>query len=288
MMAYILENDKIRLECHEKGGEMKSIWDKENQAEILYQGDEGWSGSNPTLFPMVGSTWTGSYEVDGKTYSMKNHGLIRYATLQGDQKEDSITFHYVSDDNTRKQYPFDFDYAITYTLEGSSIVIRYDITNTGSTDMPFAFGLHPAFRVPQYPGETFEDYSLEYDTPLQGKQLVFTENFDPLVYKDVNLSSWKLNREDLDTYATLVYKDFDCSSVHLACKGENRLRVDFAGFPFLAIWSHPSHSNFLCIEPWYSHADYEKVSTDIFTREGTQVLKPGQTFTCSYTITLEK
>ena len=36
---------------------------------------------NPSLFPMVGNTYTNDYTIEGKSYAMKNHGLIRYATL---------------------------------------------------------------------------------------------------------------------------------------------------------------------------------------------------------------
>lgn len=58
-MSYVLENEYCRLECMEEGGQMKHLVDKINQVEILYQGDEGWSGRNPTLFPIVGNTYNG-------------------------------------------------------------------------------------------------------------------------------------------------------------------------------------------------------------------------------------
>ena len=89
-MAYILENDVLKLECTEKGGEMLHLVKKSTGRETLYQGDQGWSGRNPSLFPMVGNTYTKDYEIDGKKYAMKNHGLIRYATLKGESKEDRL------------------------------------------------------------------------------------------------------------------------------------------------------------------------------------------------------
>ena len=65
-MAYILENDLLKLECTEKGGEMLHLVKKSTNHETLYQGDQGWSGRNPSLFPMVGNTYTKDYEIDGK------------------------------------------------------------------------------------------------------------------------------------------------------------------------------------------------------------------------------
>jgi galactose mutarotase-like enzyme len=285
-MELVLENERMKLELMPEGGEMKSLFDKKNQQEIMYQRDEGWSGSNPSLFPIIGSTWTKEYTIDGKTYSMKNHGLIRYATLEAKVKPDSISFVYDSDEETKKQYPFDFHYEINFALLENGVKISYDITNTGDRTMPFSFGLHPAFRVPQKEGESFEDYSLVYTKPSKATQLVFTPDFDPVKKEEVVLDEWKLNRDDIDKYATMVFTDYDNDQVSLAVNGEKRITVTYPEFPFLAIWSHPSRSHFICIEPWFGHADFEKVADDFYHREGTQLLEPGQTFSCFYTIEL--
>ena len=42
-MAYILENDVLRLECTQKAGEMLHLVKKSTGRETLYQGDQGWS-----------------------------------------------------------------------------------------------------------------------------------------------------------------------------------------------------------------------------------------------------
>ena len=77
-----IANERYEMTFCEKGGEMTSFRDKQTGIQYLYQGDsEYWSGKNPTLFPIVGNTHSGTYEIDGKQYAMKNHGLIRYATL---------------------------------------------------------------------------------------------------------------------------------------------------------------------------------------------------------------
>ena len=48
-MCYVLENEFCRLECIEDGGQIQHFIDKENDVELMYQGDQGWSGKNPTL-----------------------------------------------------------------------------------------------------------------------------------------------------------------------------------------------------------------------------------------------
>ena len=55
-------------------------------------------------------------------------------------------------------------------------------------------------------------------------------------------------------------------------------------FPYLASWSIEKESDFICIEPWFGHADYEAGHDDFYKREGTMLLEPAETFTTGYTI----
>ena len=91
-MAYILENNVLKLECTEKGGEMLHLVKKSTNRETLYQGDQGWSGRNPSLFPMVGNTYTKDYEIDGKKY------FILFTYVDDDYKYIFYT------DNTYNEY----------------------------------------------------------------------------------------------------------------------------------------------------------------------------------------
>lgn len=286
-MAYLLENDILKLECTEQGGEMLHLTNKEDGIEIIYQGDEAWSGSNPSLFPIIGSTYNKTYEIAGKQYSMKNHGLIRYARLKGEQGDDHISYIYESDEETRKQYPFDFSYKITYRLENNQVKIDYRIENTGKEDMPFSFGLHPAFRVPQKQGEMFEEYSIHFENDENANQIIFHDDLSiPSHTQSVHLNNWQLNRDEIKRFATIVLKDFSSTYVDLEYKNVPKIRISFPGFPFLAIWSHPSPSNFICIEPWFGHADFDQSCSDFYQREGTIILQPHEVFKTGYTITI--
>ena len=137
-----LENERYEVTFTEKGGEIASFTDKQTGIQYMYQGNtDFWGGKNPTLFPMVGNTFSKTYEINGKSYAMKNHGLIRYMTLkQQEGEEGKIVMTADSDEQTLQQYPFDFHYEIHYTLSGSQLTIRYLITNTGEEVMPFSFG----------------------------------------------------------------------------------------------------------------------------------------------------
>lgn len=245
-------------------------------------------GKNPTLFPIVGSTYNKEYKAKGKTYSMKNHGIIRYSDLKCTAINDtSITFTLEANKETLAVYPYNFKYEITYTLNNDTLEVVYHITNKDEEKMPFGFGLHPAFRVPLNENETYEDYILEFENEEHMKQLVFDESFETLpYYKDVTMKTWPLNYDEIEKYETLVYRDFTSTYVTLKGKAGNGVRVNFKGYPFLALWTAKKGAPYLCIEPWYSHDDYEKVDVAFEDREGMIVLAPNETFTTSYSITV--
>lgn len=284
-MERTVENERLRLTVSDEAAQMHSLFDKEKNREILYQADQGWSGRNPVLFPMVGSTWKkGEYEIGGKTYAMKNHGLVRYSTLTFEDDPDGIVLHMTSDEETRKQYPFDFDFKVRYALEGDLLHVDYTITNTSEDDMPFSFGLHPAFKTSQNPEEKFEDFVLRFEPALDGDQIVFFADKSPVKRIRRPLKEWRLDREELRERDTLVFENFSTHAVTLCHEEEPRVTMEFEGYPYLAIWSHSTPSDFVCIEPWYGHADFEKTEVPFEEREGTQILKPQETFRASWSL----
>ena len=282
-----LENERYEVTFVKEGGEIYSFTDKETGMQYMWQGNkEYWGGKNPSLFPMVGNTYTKDYVIDGKTYAMKNHGLIRYATLDVKQDDgDKVVMVLDSNEETLAQYPFDFHYEIAYTLEDNKLTIQYDITNTGDREMPFNFGLHPGFNCPLCEGEKFEDYTLSFTNEEHMQQLVFDPTFKtPYELKDVVIKDMPASYDEVEKYATIIYKG--AKSPYLTCTGPkgHGVRISLTGYPYVAIWTAKKGSPFICLEPWYSHGDFSDVKEDFYHREGTLLLEPNKTFTTSYTI----
>ncbi len=283
--GFTLENENLILKTRPRAGQMASLFDKRNGRELLYQGDQGWKDQNPTLFPIIGSTWkNGEYQIDGQTFKMKNHGLVRYADLDGTIQDGRITYVLDSDEETKKQYPFDFHFEMSYKLDGASVIVSYRIVNTSKKDLPFSFGLHPAFRTAQNPDEKFEDFSIRLDRPIDALQVIFHDDLSSVEKTPVDLTEWKLSRDDLKKFGTMVYEDPKAQNATLCYQGKPRMNVHFEGYPWLAFWSHPTFSDMICIEPWYGHSDYLKKEQPFEKREGTMLLRPGETFEASYRI----
>lgn len=282
-----LKNETYEVTFCEKGGEIASFTNLKTGMQYMWQGDPAyWGGKNPGLFPLVGNTYSGRYEIDGQEYAMKNHGLIRYATLHC-VKEDGqeVVMALDSDEETLKQYPFPFHYEIAYRLEDNKLTITYRITNTGEKEMPFTFGLHPGFNCPLCEGERFEDYTMTFSNPEQMQQLVFDkEKQEPYRLEDVALQSIPCDYDLIEHYATLVYKGPKSAYLTLAGPQGHGVRISIAGYPYLAIWTAKHGAPFICLEPWYGHADFSEVKEDFYHREGTMLLQPQKTFTTSYTI----
>jgi len=275
-----IKNDFIQLEVIEKGGEIQSLLF--DGKEVMWQGDPNhWKGKNPTLFPIVGNTYSKSYQIDGKTYSMNNHGFIRDNNLVCIKCNDNeIIMELKENEDTLSRYPFQFTYQIKYFLDKNKVNIDYRIRNDSEKEMPFTFGLHPGFNI-----LNFEDSYLKYEKKEVVKQIVFNDG--SLYEKDVTLDKWQLSYEDIKKYQTIIYKGLESKYVNLVLK-DYTVKMGIEGFPYFAIWTSDDEAMFICLEPWYGHGDLEKVEADFKDREGMMSLKPKEVFETGYSIELTK
>ena len=275
MAIFTMENDEVVVSISEHASEIISFKDKKTGTEHMWQGNPAfWSGRNPTLFPMVGSTWNKEIVIDGKTYHMGNHGFCRnseFTCIEHDEK--NIVMELKSSKETLEQYPFEFVLRVHYELTGSKLTITYDITNCSDKDMPFNFGLHPAFNCPMEDGEAQIDYKLVFSN--------IEEYPDGITSSDGY--SINLDREKLEK--TIIMHNPRSSFVTLT-NGKHGVKVDVVGYEWLAFWSSKNNAPFVCIEPWHSHSDFEKIEVPFEKREGTKILAKNRTFTTAYAVTI--
>lgn len=282
-----LKNERYEVTFVNKGGEILSFTDTQSGIQYMWQGDEeNWSGKNPSLFPIIGNTFTKTYEINGKEYAMKNHGLIRNLELNC-KKDDGqeVIMELDSTPDTLAQYPFPFHYEIAYTLQDNKLTITYHITNTGEEDMPFTIGLHPGFNCPLCEDERFEDYTMKFSNIEEFEQVIFDPTkkqayrLEPVVLQEI-----PCDYDLIEKYATLVYKNPKSAYLTLEGKKGHGVRISLGGYPYIAMWTAKKGAPFICLEPWFGHGDFSKVDVDFYHREGTMILSPKKTFTTAYTI----
>ena len=90
MASFTMQNDKASVVIDEQASEIHSFRDRATGIEYMWQGDpQFWKGRNPTLFPMVGSTWDKILHINGREYRTGNHGFTRNSLFTCTEHDDS-------------------------------------------------------------------------------------------------------------------------------------------------------------------------------------------------------
>lgn len=269
MASFNMQNGLVSVDIDEHASEIHSFRDLDSGREYMWQGDpKYWSGRNPTLFPMVGSTWDKILHINGREYHTGNHGFTRHSDFTCiEHANDKIVMRLADSAETREQYPFAFTLLITYELRGKTLTVSYEIVNDNETVMPFNFGLHPAFNCPDT-----KTYHIAFNAP---------ETID---WNGVKLDHGTELALDPDKLAETIVIHNPVSTEVSLTDGTHGVRLGFRGYEWLAFWS--PHAPFVCLEPWYSHADFAKVEVPFEKREGTRFLNPHDIFRAGYTITV--
>lgn len=281
-MLHYLENDFLKISVDTHGAELSSIFNKNENKEMLWQGNpEFWGRKSPVLFPVVGKYKNGKTTYNGKEYSLGQHGFARDSEFTLIEKaENKLTFELTSDENTLEKYPFDFRLICSFELRDNKIIVGWDVKNTDDKTIYFSIGAHPAFycekskTVLSMNGENLK-YSLVNSDGL----------YTPAKY-DVE-SSFVLHDSIFDKDA-LIIENSNVTEVSLIDNGKNYLTVKFDA-PLFGIWS-PTKKNapFVCIEPWYGRCDGADFDGDITEREWTNSLKINEAWHKEYEIIINE
>jgi len=256
--------------------------------EYLWQADPVvWGRHAPLLFPIVGKLIHGRYRFEGKEYEMHPHGFARDMDFElVESAESSLTYRLQATPVTRKQYPFNFSLTRHYRLSGSMLEITTEVTNTGDKVMPFSMGEHPAFALNWGIGDKVEDYALKFekaerlDTRWLDANGLLSEQTERILS---NKSVLPLRRDLFDRDA-LIFLKIKSQRVSLCSRRHARgVTVEFSGYPYLGIWAKPG-ARFVCIEPWYGHADPANHDGELMNKPGIIKLDPSQVFSCVWRV----
>lgn len=289
-MLHTLQNSLLRASFKEQGAELCSLRRKDQDIEYIWAGNPHiWGRHAPVLFPIVGRLNDNKYKLEGREYQLSQHGFARDKKWQpAKEGPDRILFRLISDAETKEQYPFDFELLLEYHLLDNKLLTTYRVKNTGSKEMPFSIGAHPAFNCPLLPDEEFKDYYLEFERSesLQRQQIrhgLRTGERSMVLNKENILSL----TEELFEDDALVFENQQSNYVILKSKhNPHSVRLDIKGFPYMGIWTKAGGAPFICVEPWYGITDKAGEMQDLRNKEGIQHLKPGEQFECSYGITI--
>ncbi|MCP1123244.1 aldose 1-epimerase family protein [Bacillus sp. 3103sda1] len=289
-MTATIQNEKMIVSISEKGAELQSIRLKEDRTEYMWQGDSKyWGRRAPILFPIVGRLVDNTYYVDGKSYSLTQHGFARDLTFTiKEQSESKITYVVTSNEETLQNYPFAFELLVSYELHETSVYVTYEVINPNTKEMYFSIGGHPGFNCPLLSNESFTDYYLSFST-LEHLETSVLEG--PFLSKNKLIVAEETTKlpltYDLFKNDALIFENMNKNEIAIRSHKHNKfIKVAFEGFPFVGVWTPGDGAPFLCIEPWYGIADEVEPVKDFTEKKGIQMLKANETFTCRYSITI--
>ena len=285
-----IQNERYEAEFILEGAQLISFKDKNDGTEFIHDGKIGWGQHNPTLFPIVGKLKGGKTLINGQTYEMGQHGVVRRAQFEvHEQTETSITFKFEANESTLQQYPFKFTMYKSYTLVDNEITINHRIVNDDEVPMVFTIGHHPAFKCPLYENETMSDYHIEFeceeDLKLRKIDLA-CGLFTNAEYHNVgDKGNTYTIPFDLENISTLVFENLKSGYVSLVGP-KHKVSVSNVGHPYHGIW-HTKEQNFICLEPWLSHSDTVDSDGIFENKVGMITLEVGKSYLNTYSIRFE-
>jgi galactose mutarotase-like enzyme len=281
MSTTTLSNSLINIKIKHLGAELCSLKTAQNK-EYIWEGNPSvWGKHSPVLFPIVGTLKNNTFTHGGTNYSLSRHGFARdMEFILVEKTENTATFSIQSNSETLKEYPFEFELQIKYTLIDTILELAYTVINKDSNTIPFSIGAHPAFALPG----NFDDYSLAFEQvepfeyTLLENGLVSTQTKTiPIKTNSIPLSYQLFERD------ALIFKKLKSKSLTIVEKENPILKVHFEDFPNLGVWTKVG-APFICIEPWFGYSDTTESNGNLFEKEGIIILKKDGTFQAKFSI----
>lgn len=287
---YSFSNGKITIEIAKIGAELKSLKTIEGIEYIWCGNPEYWNFSAPFLFPIVGTLKDKKTTINGKTYNIMQHGLLRHQEFEIIEKTaTSISLENTFNEETLKIYPFKYKVIVTYILNDYSVDTKIKVINLDNVLMPFNLGGHPGFNCPLYPQESFDDYTIHFEkaetflSPKVTKEATLNFLVAAREYRD--LTNLPLRKEDFNL-DTIIIQRVKSKKVFLVNKNNKGICFEFPKFKTLAIWTPHNDAPFICLEPWIGYNDHYDTDGDFFKKDDLVLLAPEKDFEANYKITI--
>jgi galactose mutarotase-like enzyme len=196
-------------------------------------------GGIPVLFPIAGKLPRDSYELEGRTWSMKQHGFARtlpWRVLSSGAKGPGVRLEcgLESTSQTLAQFPFRFEARLAFTLEGTTLTLDWTVTNRDERSMPLQLGYHPYFEVSQAE-------KARASVESRGNR-----SFDNRVGEERTFSGFDLTQPEVDLHVL----NHDRPGTVLHRPGRHGVELRWSPeFQVLVVWTL-AEKDFVCVEPW--------------------------------------
>ncbi len=291
-MLITIKNPALEVVVDTLGAQLMEL--NHEGTPYLWNGNEKyWKNRAPVLFPTVGRLQDGCHLCKGQKLPMELHGFSRFKEFTVvSQTESSVSLCLSDSEEIRAEYPFAFDFIVSYTLRHSTVDIGYEVRNKGDETMYFGLGAHPGFNVPFVPGTEFEDYYLRFSRPCHPEKVLFSPSLlynraiEPYELEDGQ--NIRLTHDLFDGDA-LVLRDM-AREVSICCdKSPVKVTVSYPDLPYIGFWHMPhTDAPYVCIEPWGCLPGRDGVIEDFACRSDYVHLGAHECYRNIYSVTISK
>ena len=290
-MEITIRNEALTVRVSTKGAELTSIRSADG-TEYLWQGDKAyWTSHAPNIFPYVARLTEGKYTLDGETYGFGNHGLVRYRDLAVKKQEEAkVSLRLEADEETMRQYPFDFVYTMTYSLKGNVLKMKTTVKNRGDKRMYFAVGGHPGFNVPMAPGTSFEDYRLEFARDAHPYRILLADSSAVTPGQERYELPERIIplHHDLFDHDAIVLVNAAREVAICSDRTDRRVTVSYPDFRYIGFWHKPcTDAPYVCVEPWTSLPSREGIVEDLALQGDLVALDGGKKWSTVWTVRID-
>ena len=224
--------------------------------------------------------------VDGKEYHLPRHGFARDTEFTVvSQSDEKVTLALHDSEETLKVYPYRFNLAISYRLEGNKVHVIWHVENTDMQEIHFQIGGHPAFNVPG--GKLEGMIKLDNEEPMDSLKSYADGSNDMVeIPLEADMGILELSDNFFRNDSVKIHKCQTHRAMLMDTNGEPAVTVDYKT-PVIAFWSpYGKQAPFVCIEPWYGLGDPRGFKGEFKDKPLMNHLLPGASFMSRYTITI--
>lgn len=286
-----LENEYLKVGINSHGASLVSLYSVKYNKELLWQGDkESWLGQDICIFPFVARLKDGFYTVDERKYKMDIHGFIKDSELEVlNLGENTLSLIKKYDMNTLKEYPFKFDFIVSFTLVDNSLKVTYTVFNRDTTKIYYGIGGHPGFNLTYIKGNDNIDISansLNFDKCYDLEKITLDESNCFVIgsEKYAKLEKITLDKKLFSKDAIILKNNF----VNVTLTRGDDIKISMhSNSDYIAFWTHKKNGEYLCIEPWWSLPDMSTPNREISNKFSIKSTDIGMKNSYSYMISIE-
>ena len=270
MAVFQIENEFLRVSVSQQGGNLTSVFDKQQGKELLWQGNpDTWKYQDVVIFPLIGMP-SGGYEAKGATYQFRwAHGVARWEDFTVErQTTDELVLVLTSNEETLSRYPYEFRLRLYYKLEGKKYTLTYGVSSLTDEPIPYQIGAHAGFST------AGDEVTVDFDggQPVYQYPYCSVVQYPPrLLAKDGHLV---LNKEVYERENSLVLPADGTTGCVVTRADGLRLHYTWQDATTLTIWGFSRGGRFLCVEPWWGICASRDTPREITRKE--QIFFAGQ------------